>query len=286
MLCQLSCSYSATYSAKEHAKMVYEDKQFRESLQRYGIAHISGAVPPEIIRRTLYDVNKRLSALDAQALGAKNTGEGKFAYITTSSLYHEAFEKSMLHHLFVHLLGPVNRPYQCVQSQIANRFPGMFCGAANRSKEWHIDGLGPKSNTGSDSMQPGVHNFDALVAVLLTDSHGHFSGELGAYPESHLKLAEWLNKDRFQKWRAEGTSALPLLEESDSVVGSKSYHLLGKAGDAFIVNYMIAHYAVCNDSPYVRTNMYYRVNGPAFPGRDPIYEHVESVFKPLKNWRL
>ena len=41
-------------------------------------------------------------------------------------------------------------------------------------------------------------------------------------------------------------------------------HCIGKAGDAFICNYMTAHFVAPNTCPNIRYACYFRIRGPAF----------------------
>ncbi len=41
-------------------------------------------------------------------------------------------------------------------------------------------------------------------------------------------------------------------------------HCIGKAGDAFICNYMTAHFVAPNTSPHIRYACYFRIRGPKF----------------------
>jgi hypothetical protein len=274
---------------KEHAKHVYNDKHLRESLAKYGMVHIPGAIPPDLIRKALYDTNRHLSTFDKKYFAFNDPGINKFSYDILEPVYYDVFDKSFLPHLFHLLLGPMDRPYKA-DPQVAMRFPGYYCGDEDNKRLWHLDGVGPSTNsnkTEGSKPIPGVHNFDALVVVLLSDSHGKYSGELAGFPQSHIRLSKWLTPERLHEWRYTGIEKLPNREKSDEVVGERSHHFLGKSGDIFLLNYMIAHYVVCNDSPHIRYNMYFRVTGPTFSHYKPSFqERPASLFDPLKNWKI
>jgi len=271
---------------KEHAKHVYNDATFRESLAKYGLAHVVGAISPELIRKTLFDVNKRLYTMDLKEFGYNDPGVGKYSFNTDLPFYHETFDHSLLPHLFHLLLGPMERPYKSDVAQVTIRFPGMFCGNDDHTKRWHLDGVGPQSNDNITAVKPRIQNFDALVVILLSDSHGKYSGELGVYPQSHLRLSKWLTPERLHQWQYTGLEALPNGPLSDEVVGTKPFHLLGKAGDIFITNYMIGHFPICNESPHLRYNLYYRVNGPTSSSRHSLKERPQHMYEPIKHWKL
>jgi len=224
--------------------------------------------------------------MDRKEFRSNDPGAGTFSYVSDFPLHHEIFDHSLLPHLFQLLLGPMKRPYKSDVAQVTIRFPGMFCGSDDFTKRWHVDGVGPQSNDNITAIKPRVQNFDALVVVLLSDSHGNNSGELGAYPQSHIRLSKWLTPERLREWRYTGNEAFPNGRLSDEVVGTKPFHLLGKAGDIFIVNYLISHYPVCNASPYLRYNLYYRVNGPTSPTRICTIERPQHMFEPIKHWNL
>ena len=267
---------------KKHARLIYNDTTFRESLAKYGIAHVVGAISPELIRKILHDVNKRLRTADRSEYGYYNKGLGNYSFDTDLPLYHEAFDYSLLPHLFTLLLGPMNRPYKSDPLQVTIRLPGMFCGKDNLTRLWHLDAVGPNQI----NHKPRIQNFDALVVILLSDSHGKYSGELSAYPQSHLRLSQWLTPERLYALRHKGEKALPSGPLSDEIVGTKPFHLLGKAGDIFITNYMVCHYPACNKSPYTRYNLYYRIFGPTSPTRYYSKERPQLMFEPIKHWNL
>ena len=87
-----------------------------------------------------------------------------------------------------------------------------------------------------------VHNFDALVGMLLSDVPEKMSGELCVYPGSHVALAEYFKQgSNLQDLAAHGHSKLPTGAPTDRLFKRPVVHCTGKAGDCFLANYMTAH---------------------------------------------
>ena len=87
-----------------------------------------------------------------------------------------------------------------------------------------------------------VHNFDALVGVLLSDVPAPMAGELCCYPGSHLALASHLAAPgAMDALRANGNTVLPT-DRTDTLFERPAAHCTGKAGDVFLANYMTAHF--------------------------------------------
>lgn len=202
----------------------------------------------------------------------KATEEGENFYRSSATLTDlevlDLFNKSFLKHLFGHILGKKRSRYEMAIGNIYPRFPGDYC---TRDMNWHIDYV-DVYNTASGSNMSSIPNFDALVGILLSDSHGKRSGELCTFPSSHRALSNYYtrNPKQFENLHQVGGSygAYPMngpgSNKRDEVLGTEVYHCLGKAGDVFILNYMNAHFVTCNQSPYIRNNVYFRVWGSTY----------------------
>lgn len=172
----------------------------------------------------------------------------------------DLFNKSFLRHIFERLFGSRNDNYEMKMCQVVPRYPDELCpfGA-----EWHIDFTDTPTIKDSGQM---VANFDSLVLILLTESHGIDSGELCTFPSSHRALAKYYtdNPHMFEILEKFGNEKGYPPRYQD-VIGDEAYHCLGRAGDVFILNYMNAHYGNCNNSPYIRNAVYFRVWGSTYP---------------------
>ena len=134
-------------------------------------------------------------------------------------------------------------------------------------KNWHIDGCADPHLPGVTDHYGVIHNFSALVGVLLSDITAPMAGELCAYPGSHTALAAHFKADggaNLEAVRMGGTAKLPHGEGTDALFGRPVVSCLGKAGDVVIANHMTAHLIAPNVSPEIRYCVYFRVCGPLF----------------------
>jgi hypothetical protein len=240
-----------------------------------GFAHLDAAVPPDIVRRALKEVNRQI--------GVSSTGTDKFKakLFATNDAVLDLARQSKIPFVLAELLGGDAAEYreQLESGQIALRFPGDLCQGetADSSDEhfesirkyWHIDGCASDFLPGVTDHHGEIHNFTALVGVLLADIVEPMSGELCCYPNSPAALAEFFKvPGQIEKVRVEGDKALPTGDRTDKTfAGRAPVHCLGKAGDAFIVNYLTAHFIAPNTSPYIRYAVYFRVSAPSLHRR-------------------
>eukprot|EP01050_Picozoa_sp_SAG11_P019058 SAG11_NODE_2977_length_2795_cov_4.472923_1_plen_239_part_00 len=107
----------------------------------------------------------------------------------------------------------------------------------------HIDGCPNDFIPGITDHYGELHNFDALVGILLSDVPEKLSGELCIYPGSHVSLANYFKQGSHLKdLAAHGMSKLPVGAPTDQLFDRPVVHCTGKAGDCFVANYMTAHF--------------------------------------------
>lgn len=284
-----------------HSETIYGDEKFRHSLKHFGVAHISDGIPLKYVHAALMLINKRIGEMKFFAAHGTHDKLQRDGEPSSDPEILDLFNKSFLKHIFEHLTGPRKDKYEQVLGQLTPRFPGDFCG---KDRNWHIDYV-DVYNAARKTELPVVPNFDALIAILLTDSHGEASGELCTFPSSHRSLSGYFvkNPGEFEKLHQLGGDAgYPRNtghgnNKQDEVLGKDVYHCMGKAGDVFILNYMNAHYVTCNSSPYIRNNIYFRVWGNTFADhcREERNHGVDtrtgcgnrtSMLDPLVHWHL
>jgi hypothetical protein len=149
-------------------------------------------------------------------------------------------------------------------------------------RSWHIDGCASDSIPGITDHWGEIKNFDALVGILLADVDLPMSGELCYYPGSHFALSDHFKEHGLKDLYARGGAGLPNGERTDDLFLRPVEHCTGKAGDAFLANYLTAHFVAPNTSPNIRYAVYFRVRGRAFQGS---LTHVgESMLEPWIHW--
>lgn len=204
------------------------------------------------------------------------------------------FNESLLPLICQQLLG-TKAPGKQGQGQVALRFPGDLCQSDTSHsspahfealrKHWHIDGCASDAISGVTDHWGEIKNFDALVGVLLMDVIEPMSGELCYYPGSHYALGDYFKDHGLKDIYAKGSAGLPNGQCTDDLFLRPAEHCIGKAGDAFLANYLTAHFVAPNTSPYIRYAVYFRVRGVAFNDSTVPVQHVgESMLEPWINW--
>eukprot|EP00466_Bigelowiella_natans_P013342 jgi/Bigna1/75398/fgenesh1_pg.34_\ len=255
------------------------------SMKRNGFHKFSGLVPKELVDNALKELNRRLGSVKGGVDKFKAKSFPDHPAIT------DLFNKSDIPHVVQRLLGMPNMPYQGA-GQIAMRFPGDACPGGkvessqshleSTSKHWHIDGCPSMFAKGITDHWGEVHNFDALVGVLLSKVEAPQSGELCCFPGSHYELADYFKKKGFKEVYSKGH--LPKGAESDKWIKGKPFHGIGVPGDVFIANYMTAHFIAPNASPNIRYAIYFRVKGPYFNKKKKHFP--EPMLQPWMNWPM
>lgn len=128
--------------------------------------------------------------------------------------------------------------------QVALRFP--VAEEPNEPRP-HIDGMYSPTNGVKEGT---IANFTALVGVLLSDLPGPYRGNFTVWPGSHR-----LYEDYFLEHGAQA-----LLEGMPKVQLPEPVQVTGKAGDAFLVHYQLAHGIACNSSPHIRYAIFFRLH--------------------------
>ena len=130
--------------------------------------------------------------------------------------------------------------------QIALRFPSADLQAAPRPPGPHLDGMYSPNNGVKEGT---IGNFTALLGVFLSDLPREFMGNFTVWPGTHL-----LYQDYF---REHGPQSL--LNGMPPVPMPQPEQFLGRAGDAALVHYQIAHGIAGNISPNIRYAIFFRL---------------------------
>lgn len=172
--------------------------------------------------------------------------------------------------------------------QIALRFPGDNTSDTNFNipngweRHWHIDGLATKER--SHTPFGDINNFTALVGIVLQDAVEDNMGNLTVYPGSHYELQDYFQREGFHDVLSKGAVGLPRIP-----FARPATQIHARAGDAIVVNYLVAHNIAPNISPYIRYCVYFRPQHKAFrqkhaQGGQAKHHRPESMLDPWYDW--
>ena len=261
-------------------------RQTLRELHRNGFVHLPGLVPEVLVREALREANRQIG------LSAAGVEQFRSKSFPRHSAVNDLFNRTVLAPLLQRLLGYPEAP-RMWEGQWALRFPGDLCPGSRCDcpaahyedvrRQWHIDGCANTFLPGVTDHYGELHNFDALVGVLLSDVPRHMSGELCCYPGSHWALAECFGRaGKLDDLYRRGNDAFPVGAATDRLFPAPPVPCLGRAGDVYLVNHMTAHYVAPNASPDIRYAVYFRVKGPAF--RHVRAHYPEGVLQPWLHW--
>lgn len=128
--------------------------------------------------------------------------------------------------------------------QIALRFPSMD---PPREPGPHLDGMYTPTNGVKEGT---IANFTALVGVFLSDLPEPYAGNFTVWPGTHTLFERY--------FRERGPQAL--LEGMPKVDLPQPEQFLGRAGDAALVHYQLAHGIAGNGSPNIRYAIFFRLS--------------------------
>lgn len=220
------------------------DQDLRQELQHEGYLHLRNAVPRVQVRRARQRINawmgrgmppEELERYAQQSACPEDRNHPDFLdlfyYSTLVGLTDAIFGRGAL--------TPVS------YAQIALRFP-TDPDTPNHPLEPHLDGVpSPHNGVPADTLDP----FAALVGIYLQDVVAPWSGNFTVWPGSHLDHAAY--------FAAHGPGAL--LGGLPPIDRRPPKQMIGRAGDAFLCHYLLAHSAAANTSPDIRYAVFFRL---------------------------
>jgi hypothetical protein len=216
----------------------------KQELYEQGYVKLPGIIPQELVYKALYAINA--------SLGANGIAPEQLPRFRSQSYCPEVQQTpAILDLLTASPLWSVAESaigkdaIQPVKSgQIALRFPGP--GPATPGHP-HIDGM----YTPTNGVKAGeIWNFTALVGVVLSDIPQDYMGNLSIWPGTHHAYERY--------FREHGPQSL--LEGMPPIALPEPTQLTGKAGDAVIAHYELAHGIAANTSPFIRYAIYFRLS--------------------------
>ncbi|HET6384182.1 MAG TPA: hypothetical protein VFJ58_12385 [Armatimonadota bacterium] len=128
--------------------------------------------------------------------------------------------------------------------QIALRFP-VAADPAPKARP-HLDGMHSPTNGVPEGV---IHNFTALMGVLLSDLPGPNAGNFTVWPGTH-RIYEAYFKEHTPQSLLNGMPPVSLPEPEQ---------ITGQAGDVVLVHYQIGHGVTPNVSPHTRYAIFFRL---------------------------
>ena len=215
----------------------------KQSLYRDGFVRLPRAVPRDLVDVALRAINAslgeqgidpaQLTKFRSQSYCPELQDAPVIADLVRRSEVWSYAESAIGHGM----LEPLGR------GQIALRFPSL---EPLRAPHPHIDGM----YTPTNGVPKGtIHNFTALVGIVLSDITRPDMGNLTVWPGSHLQYE--------QSFRERGPQAL--LEGMPNVALAEPVQLTGEPGDAVLCHYQLGHGIAGNSSPNIRYAIYFRL---------------------------
>lgn len=222
---------------------IEQKRQFAEQ----GFLKLPGVVPQEAVARARRAINGYLGekGIDPAEL-TKYRSQTYCPDLTTQPVITDLYNATPIKDLAESAIG-VGKIKPVGYGQIALRFPSPDFEAAPRPPGPHLDGMYSPSNGVKEGT---IGNFTALLGVFLSDLPEPFMGNFTVWPGTH-KLYE-------SYFREHGPQSL--LKGMPPVEMPAPEQFLGKAGDAALVHYQIAHGIAGNISPNIRYAIFFRLN--------------------------
>lgn len=149
-------------------------------------------------------------------------------------------------------------------AQIALRFPNA---SASEPRPPHLDGVAAPHNGVAEGE---IKTFSALACVYLNDVVAD-GGALTVWPGSHLSHAAY--------FREHGTESL--LRGMPEVARPEARALTGRAGQGFLVHYLVAHAVGAHRAPSIRYAVFFRLRAEGHAERSR-----QTMTEPWLEWRL
>jgi hypothetical protein len=216
----------------------------KQRLYEDGYVHLPGIVPREKVDAALRAINASLGSEGIDPAKLTTFRAQTYAPEVTRTPYISGLlNDTPLWSVAESAIGPGQiKPVS--SGQIALRFPVMDQPGEPRP---HIDGMYTPTNGVPEGT---IANFTALVGVLLSDLPAGYAGNFTVWPGTH-RIYE-------QYFREHGPQAL--LEGMPRVDLPEPVQITGRAGDAVLVHYQLAHGIAGNGSPHIRYAIFFRLH--------------------------
>ncbi len=213
----------------------------KKKLLEDGYITVPGLVPPALVKEALREINHRLGLGRTQTMDAYADARDYWSDDVDAPAIMDLLFKSPLWDLAEAPAGAgkLQRP---ATGQIALRFPSV--NNSHGGPASHVDGFySPNANK-------TISRFTMLVGVLLSDVPEKYMGNLAVYPGTHRKIAEYIERSGSASLRAGLAGKIDLPE---------AVQITGKAGDAVLLHYQLAHDKEQNLSHQIRYAAYWRI---------------------------
>lgn len=219
----------------------------REQKQEFcerGFVKLPGIVPVEKVHAARRAINASLgqNGIDPAQLN-KFRAQTYCPELTKTPVITDLYNETPIKSLAESAIG-VDKIRPIGYGQIALRFPTPEGPA--REPGAHLDGMYSPTNGVKEGT---IGNFTALVGVFLSDLPEPYAGNFTVWPGTHRIFEDY--------FRERGPQSL--LEGMPKVEMPTPEQFLGKAGDAALVHYQLAHGIAGNTSPNVRTAIFFRL---------------------------
>lgn len=217
------------------------DLEQKRRILEDGYVVVPGVVARPLIEEALREINHRLGLGRTQTMDAYADSRDYWSDDTDAPVIMDLLLKSPLWALAESAVG-AGKLQAPASGQIALRFPSV--NNSHGGPASHIDGFY------SPNAAKSISRFTMLVGVLLSDVPDKYMGNFTAYPGTHRQIAEYIKVNGTKPLRAGLAGKIDLPE---------AVQVVGKAGDAVLCHYQLAHDKEQNLSPFIRYAAYWRL---------------------------
>ncbi len=220
------------------------DEARKRALFDDGYVHLPGIVPRDRVNAALRAINgslgergidpAQLPTLRARSYCPELQGAAEITGLLTGTPLWATAEEAI----------GAGQVQPITGGQIALRFPGPGPAAEPHP---HIDGMYTPTNGVPEGT---IRNFTALIGVLLSDLPTGDAGNFTVWPGSH-RLHERYFQERGPRSLLDGMPEVDL---------GAPKQITGKAGDAVLVHYLLAHGIAGNAAPHIRYAIFFRLS--------------------------
>jgi hypothetical protein len=229
----------ATANATETVLTDAQKRQFYTD----GYLHLPGIVSSDLVHAACRAINASLGARGMHPDALPSLRARSYCpELQDASPITDLLHASPLWSIAESCIGQGNiRP--ATRAQIALRFPSM---EEPHAPQPHIDGM----HTPTNGIPAGeIHNFTALVGVLLSDLPHEYAGNFTVWPGTHRLYERY--------FRERGPQAL--LQGMPPVALPQPQQIVGRAGDAIFCHYQLGHGIAGNGAPHIRYAVFFRL---------------------------